>query len=252
MKSIFFFDIDGTLTLSGTLPDYNKEMLLKLKSLNHLTFICSGRPFAYVDKIFHGLVDGYILSNGRYIYYHDQVIFDYPLTSQQIEKYSTICDQYQADYTFISDDKFYPNKPRITNDINDPYTKRSIYPWKKEDIKVYVMDIFYQNDAQFNQLVQAFKNDLILNNHFGHFSADTSTINHTKGDGIKKLYEYLNEPLTSYGFGDGHNDIGMFKEVDYKIAMGNAVQELKDMATYITTDCNQQGIIHALKHYRIF
>jgi hydroxymethylpyrimidine pyrophosphatase-like HAD family hydrolase len=33
--------------------------------------------------------------------------------------------------------------------------------------------------------------------------------------------------------------------------MGNAIDELKEKAEYITDDCNQNGIYNALKHYHI-
>ena len=43
----------------------------------------------------------------------------------------------------------------------------------------------------------------------------------------------------------------MFREVNHKIAMGNAVDVLKKQATFITTDVDKNGIIHALKHEKI-
>lgn len=253
MKSVFFFDIDGTLTTTNEIPEYNKKMLLKLKQQGHLTFICSGRPYAYVRELFKDLVDGYVLSNGRFIYYHNEIIFDYPLTPKQIEDYLKICDDNKAGCLFLASSHAYPNKEFLKNtNENRPYNDCLITEWKSTEIRPYMMDIFYKSDEHFHQLEKAFENVLILNNHYNHFSADTSTIDHTKGDGIKKLLEYLNEDVTTYAFGDGSNDIGMFKAVDIKIAMGNAIEPLKQMADYITLNCNDDGITHALKHYKIF
>ena len=49
-------------------------------------------------------------------------------------------------------------------------------------------------------------------------------------------------------FGDGYNDQAMFREVGHGIAMGNAVDVLKEKATYVTDDFDQEGIIKALYH----
>lgn len=250
MKKLFLFDIDGTLTINQQIPQYNIDMLRKLKELGHLTFICTGRPLSYVDPLFKGLVDGYILNNGRMIYYNHQIIFNYPLTADEINKYVSICQSIGADYTFISDQLCYPNLNR-TRKFMDPYEKFHIKDYNLNKINVYALDIFYENDAMFKQLQNAFSSFLILNDHKGHYSADVTTPYFTKGDGILKLKEYLNTPVITYAFGDGTNDLGMFKVADYKIAMGNAHPDLKQEATFVTKDCNDQGIIYALQHLNI-
>ena len=43
----------------------------------------------------------------------------------------------------------------------------------------------------------------------------------------------------------------MFKSVGNKIAMGNAVDTLKQQANFITKDFDDLELIHALKHYPI-
>ncbi len=64
---------------------------------------------------------------------------------------------------------------------------------------------------------------------------------------IKDLYK--NEEHKIYCFGDGHNDIEMIEFADYGVAMGNAVQELKDRADYITTNVSNDGIMNAIAHF---
>ena len=52
-------------------------------------------------------------------------------------------------------------------------------------------------------------------------------------------------------FGDGYNDQAMFREVGHGIAMGNAVDVLKEKATYITDNFDQEGILKALYHEKV-
>ena len=51
-------------------------------------------------------------------------------------------------------------------------------------------------------------------------------------------------------FGDGYNDLSMFRPEWLNIAMGNARAELKEKADYITTDCDKDGIYNACKHFK--
>ena len=50
-------------------------------------------------------------------------------------------------------------------------------------------------------------------------------------------------------FGDGHNDYTMFKQAPMSIAMGNAIDELKEIATFITKSNKENGIEYACKHF---
>ena len=54
-----------------------------------------------------------------------------------------------------------------------------------------------------------------------------------------------------HAFGDGYNDQAMFREVGHGIAMGNAVDVLKEKATYITDNFDQEGILKALYHEKL-
>ena len=50
-------------------------------------------------------------------------------------------------------------------------------------------------------------------------------------------------------FGDGFNDVSMFIPEWTSIAMGNARQVLKERANFVTTNCDDDGIMNACKHY---
>lgn len=50
-------------------------------------------------------------------------------------------------------------------------------------------------------------------------------------------------------FGDGGNDKQMLQHVSLAIAMGNAGDELKSIADFVTKDVDDDGVAYALKHY---
>ena len=67
-----------------------------------------------------------------------------------------------------------------------------------------------------------------------------------KGKGILNMLKRVGgRPEDAVVFGDGLNDISMFRKPFFSIAMGNAKAELKERADYITDDNDKGGILHA-------
>ena len=70
----------------------------------------------------------------------------------------------------------------------------------------------------------------------------------SKGNAIKALCEKLDIPLKEVVcFGDSLNDQSMFEVAGYSVAMGNATEELKEVADKVTLDNDSNGIPAALK-----
>lgn len=51
------------------------------------------------------------------------------------------------------------------------------------------------------------------------------------------------------GIGDNHNDFELIKAAGFGIAMGNAVQAVKDIADYTTLTNNDEGVRHAIDQF---
>ena len=71
-----------------------------------------------------------------------------------------------------------------------------------------------------------------------------------KSKGIKKLMKIMDiKDEDIVVFGDNTNDIKMFRPEWTKIAMGNSVDSLKDLADFVTKDADDDGIEYACKHF---
>lgn len=71
-----------------------------------------------------------------------------------------------------------------------------------------------------------------------------------KGSGVEHyihLRGYTNDNAIS--FGDGSNDIAMLVSTGTGVAMGNAYDELKFIADYITNDIDCDRVYNALRHF---
>ena len=69
----------------------------------------------------------------------------------------------------------------------------------------------------------------------------------SKASGMRFIAERLGIPMSlSVAIGDSSNDIPMLECAGIGIAMGNATEDVKSIACYITSDINQDGIKNAL------
>jgi cof family protein len=52
-------------------------------------------------------------------------------------------------------------------------------------------------------------------------------------------------------FGDGGNDISILLKSGIGVAMGNANDDVKAIANYVTSSADDDGIYKALKHFEV-
>ena len=73
-----------------------------------------------------------------------------------------------------------------------------------------------------------------------------------KGTGIEKVCELLSEDVkNTFAFGDSINDMEMFQTAGTGIAMGRCADEIADIADFVTTHLEDDGIWNALKRYEL-
>jgi HAD superfamily hydrolase (TIGR01484 family) len=70
----------------------------------------------------------------------------------------------------------------------------------------------------------------------------------TKEHGVIELCRILGvNPVKVAGVGDGHNDIHLFNTVGHKVAMGNAVPELKELADEVIDTVDNDGLANFIE-----
>lgn len=69
----------------------------------------------------------------------------------------------------------------------------------------------------------------------------------TKEHAVAELLNILHiKKENTIGIGDSHNDVHLFNAVEYKVAMGNAIQELKDRADKVIGPASEDGLAEYL------
>lgn len=82
--------------------------------------------------------------------------------------------------------------------------------------------------------------------------ADVTAKGDTKQKGIDEIIRYFNIKLEdTMSFGDGGNDISMLRHAAIGVAMGQAKDDVKAAADYVTAPIDEDGISKAMKHFGI-
>ncbi len=71
-----------------------------------------------------------------------------------------------------------------------------------------------------------------------------------KGEAVTKICELYNlSPDQVMAIGDNWNDLEMFQHAGHSVAMGNAPDDVKQKATYVTLPWDQAGVAHAFRQW---
>ena len=81
---------------------------------------------------------------------------------------------------------------------------------------------------------------------------DVVPVGGNKSNGMEKILAYFGiSREETMAFGDGGNDIPMLEYAGIGVAMGNASEEVQRHADFVTSGVDDEGIVHALKHFHI-
>lgn len=253
MIKIAFFDIDGTLIPKGenNIPISTLKALEKLQASGVKCFVATGRSLNVVMSLGTNQFnfDGYLTLNGALCYdSHLEKIFGLPFEGDEAEVIARMFIAKKIPFEIVGEFVRYANF--VNDSLKDVYNSLNI---NIPSIQKYKGEKIYQVCAIVN------KNQRKLLNDFLDYSVITSWHEHGidifpsnggKQNAIRKILEIFNiKTAEAIAFGDAENDIKMLETVGTGIAMGNANQELKDIADYVTTDINDDGIANALKHF---
>ncbi len=256
IKAIFF-DIDGTLVSfeNHTIPPLAKKEVETLRQKDIKLIIATGRALCDINNLEDLQFDGYITANGAYCITNENE----SLLSNLIPKDNlTNLAEYQKQKPFPC--IFMTNRGNFANYIDESIialNKMVNLPLPEimpmEEILGY--DIF-QIDAFITKEEEIDVFSTVLTDCEGSrwhpTFVDINLKNNNKATGVEAFLKHYNIDIQhTMAFGDGGNDIPMLKYVAVGIAMGNASDEVKESADYVTSSVDENGIIEALKYFNL-
>ncbi len=265
MYKAVFIDIDGTLIKSDhSLSKATIDIIQKLKDKGILVVLVSARPLHGILAIAEeaGLMDSPIAAlNGASISLNGAMLFessiDAALTSdihEQLQQYSTTIIYYKKMQWFAENKDFYTDyEQKITEVpiIIEPFD-RTLTHWQREKTgpdKILVIAEAAVNTEIQNSLKPIFSGNLNMYTSKPTY-LEIMNIDASKLNAVKLLidrYQISREDIITIG--DNFNDEEMIAFAGTGIAMGNAPDEVKAKAVYVTDTNNNDGVAKAIAKF---
>ena len=251
-RKFFFFDIDGTLTIkeTGQIVPSAIKAIDKLKANGHFVAIATGRAaYKAIPMLEVCHMDHMVCNGGAGIVINHELVENEPLDKQ---KAILICKQaeqlgYGVLVAIDNSIKVVMKNDVFLNQVGERH-EPTIYEYMQGDYED--LEAIYKI---YISIPKENENELTLKDTLGNmrFHQDYLMYQHDKKDiGIKRILELCNgKDEDVVVFGDDTNDFAMFKEEWFKVAMGNACNELKEIADFVTKDNIDDGILYACEHF---
>lgn len=242
-----FLDIDGTLLRnSQEALQKNIDVIQKARSLGHKVLINTGRSTAYMpeeidtEKYFDGVVSG----AGARIILDKKEIFCRPMPDTAIRNFCETCFDIEDVSILEGIEEMYivgPERPFV-------------YDWKfitRDNIEQNIskglkIEKFTILGTAPEKLQNVLGKDYVVIQHPTY--AEVIQKEYTKASAMKIVLDNMGIPaVQSIAMGDSLNDYDMISAAGIGVAMGNAIPEIKDIATMTTSSVDEAGVAAALE-----
>lgn len=262
MYKLVAIDLDGTLLDDQkNIPSPNISLIKKIKDRGVKVVIATGRPLIVIRKILSQLGidsdESYCVAlNGAMVQKigSAEIIYSANFSARKfrhvfhlIKKYSLYLHAFSLEYGLIANKK---------NKYSDIECYGGVIEYREFDFeKITDDDLFYK------AVLTGPKEEIDrLEKNLDHVFIEMFTVVRTlpcileflpkgtnKGSGLQHLADKLNiKPDEMIAFGDEHNDLEMMQTVGLPVAMGNAVQPIKNISRIITLTNNEAGVAYML------
>jgi len=276
-------DMDGTLVNRQLkVTKENSETIKEAVNAGHHVVIATGRSY---DEAKHTLEDAdlhlpLICVNGAEIRSEGwEILSSIPLTFEQYEDIKKILDEediyyelYTSKGTFTDDrEKAYEVMKDIVLTSNpeatdDDVQKAALRRFRlglvsvvgdfdkllsENGIEVYKFLAFSSDTAKLQRAFQHLKGvDSLAVSASADNNLEITNSEAQKGVAVQRYAELKGISLKdTMAIGDNYNDVSMLEVAGFPVAMGNAVDEVKEMASFVTKENDESGVSFAIKKF---
>lgn len=255
MIKAIFFDIDGTLVSFKThyIPASTLEAIRAVRKRGVKVFIATGRPMPFVDNLGAIEFDGLMTANGADCRTTDgTVVRHQPIQKSDLHRLITYYHQHPFPLVFAANDEIFITEfSREAIEVLELLNIETPLQAPVEhclDIDVVQIIAFFKEGDDSRLMSEVLQGCSAQRWH--PCFADVICAGNNKAVGIDAIIQHYGIRLEeTMAFGDGGNDITMLRHVGYGIAMGNARDEVKSVADYVTDTVDEDGVVQALHRF---
>ena len=233
-------DVDGTLANSkGHVSDYTRRVLHEAVERDIYVVISTGRSRAFLQCVSEqvGLDQPMICNNGAEIWKScDELLKQRFMPLRVGQEIVHILHRYGVEHMW-------------GNCIDGDFTPEILSePLKNPPLKI---GAFFDDDHQLDIVrSEIAKLPGITITSSDELNIEMMQAGTSKASGLVLLAQELGISLDEVMcFGDSYNDLEMFKVCGTAVAMGNANDEVKRLATYVTATNDDDGVARAIEKY---
>ena len=265
---VIFLDIDGTLVdYQANIPESAVRAVQQARLKGNKVYLTTGRSKAEVySELWDIGVDGMIGGNGMYIEDNGEVILDLAMKKEDVISAVQWMDKNDIGYYLESKNGLFGSdnlKSKLTfilgeDNKENRKTFEQLFPEMIFGEEMYRDDVakisFCLNPDKLAEAKTKFSDKMQVSSwsatgkkqEFGEFAV----LGANKLNAVNILLKHLGVDINNtFAFGDAGSDVKMVQHCKVGVAMGNATDELKEVADYVTSDVNEDGLWNAFKEY---
>ncbi|WP_027334324.1 Cof-type HAD-IIB family hydrolase [Mycoplasma elephantis] len=261
----FVFDLDGTLYNSDKkISEATLNTLNKLRLKNKKIIIATGRPYyrnrELIEKL--NLKSSMISSNGSLVYDIDNNLIEYidTISKNTVIKISEFLEKNKINHLVYTS-----NTMIVLEYHSSEFNKKIVWPFIDKKYKYQFNNIVTNNFSQISnkfdvvkylvlpeekdkQIIEELKKLILKFSDIYSICSQPNVLdimpkNSSKGNALKNFIQNHNiDKNKVIAFGDADNDLSMKDATGFFVAMGNANENVKKSANFITKTNNEDGI----------
>ncbi len=265
MSRILFIDVDGTLVdYHNRLPDSAVAAIRAARGAGHRVYLCTGRSRAEMpDELWDIGIDGMVGGNGNYVEDAGQVVLHQTLTGQECRAIVDWLHGRGLEFYLETNDRLFASEhfDEIATPVMALYSARKGAPVPETAGAGFHGMVFggglYRDDVnKVSYVLSSYDDHLAARDSFPGLQhgtwggrdaealfGDIGPSGITKAHAVDALLAHLRaDHADTIAFGDATVDIPMFQACAVGVAMGNASDDVKNVATLITEDVEDDGL----------
>ena len=246
MIYLIFLDIDGTILHRGEIHERTLRALSRAKACGYKVFINTGRALSIVpEKVTHDIrPDGLVCGLGAHIILDGRTIFSRTVDDKTVEKVMDFCAERSIRVMLEGENHSlsYGGSERLICPENQVFSF--------EDVKTRFSDVRVNKFTVMRPLTDEEK--LLLGDSLEVFNhpnySEIAIKGCTKASGVEVVARELGiSRENTVAMGDSVNDLDILRAAGIAVAVGNATDEVKAVADFVSIPCSEGGVGYAVE-----